>query len=563
MPVLFRQLWLILRTSGLTWQGRYGIMLYLVVLGLELAVIPVQVRMVHWTNDFYSALEAFDGQEALKQVGVFWLIIGAQTALALSAEYLRKILVIRWREALTGKVLARWFSDTVYWRLQHGFNGQRIDNPDQRIAEDCRRFVEEFIRETLDLITSVTGLFSYIALLWSLSAFPLSFSLFDMDISIPRYMVWAAFIYVFLSSGLTHLLGHPLKSLGMLQQRREADFRFSLARLRENTDAVALAGGERQEIKILQDRFSGIVDNWKRLIVREFILDCFKKPYFYTVLRIPILLALPAYFAGHVKFGGLMQLASAFQRVVTTLSWFIFAYNRLAELAATIARLGGLLEAIDQNEGAHGGAEIILSEKADIAIENFSLRTPDGIELSVPKDLTFTAGQHVWLSGPSGAGKSTFLKSLAGIWPFSSGYIHIPQNTQCLFLPQEPFFPENDILVAACYPFSSDGISHDEFYACLERVGLSDLASRIRAGECPSLAGFSRGERQRLAFVRVLLSRPDWLFLDEATSAMDIETEDRILSELTQSFPSMTIIIVSHRKPKGLAELRHLDLLKE
>ena len=170
-------------------------------------------------------------------------------------------------------------------------------------------------------------------------------------------------------------------------------------------------------------------------------------------------------------------------------------------------------------------------------------------------------GSSVIVSGNSGAGKSTFLKSLAGIWPFSSGRIHIPQNTQCLFLPQEPFFPENDILAAACYPFSSDGISHDELYACLERVGLSDLASRMRAGEHPSLTGFSRGERQRLAFVRVLLSRPDWLFLDEATSAVDIETEDRILTDLTQSFPAMTIIIVSHRKPEGLPDLRHLDLI--
>lgn len=560
MKIFFGHLWAILRFSGLTWQGRFGILLYFVILGLELASIPVSIRMISWTNDFYSALEAFDADEAVYQIGVFGILIGVYASLSLASDYLRKSLVMKWRVAMTSRLIDRWFANKSYWRLQLGFKGVHVDNPDQRIAEDCRLFVESFIRETHDLITSVTGLFSYIALLWSLSAFPLAFSLAGLEIEIPRYMVWAAFLYVILASGLTHLLGYPLKSLSFLQQRREADFRFGLVRVRENADAIALAESEAAETKQLMSRLGGITDNWKRLIFREFLLGCFKTPYSFTILRIPLLLALPAYFGGYVKLGGLMQLASAFQRVVTTLSWFIFAYNRLAEFAATTTRLGKLLDSLKEVEIGQSEVTYGPSQNAAVKGEALSLLTPEGALLDLPENLAFEAGEHVWISGPSGAGKSTLFKTLAGFWPFAGGDIRFPIGTQRMFMPQEPFLPADYLKSAGMYPYPDADISDQLFAEYLEQVGLPNLALKFREGLDVEVAGLSRGERQRLAFIRVLIRKPDWLFLDEATSAIDPVAENHLFNSLRQHCPKMTIVMISHRRPVGLEHKRHLDV---
>ncbi len=560
MKNFFGHLWSILRFSGLTWEGRFGVLLYFVILGLELASIPVSIRMISWTNDFYSALEAFDAEQAIYQIGVFGILIGVYASLSLASDYLRKSLVMKWRVSMTNRLLDRWFSEKTFWRLQMGFNGVNIDNPDQRIAEDCRLFVEAFIRETQDLITSVTGLFSYIALLWSLSAFPLAFSVFGLEVEIPRYMVWAAFLYVLLASGLTHLLGYPLKSLSFMQQRREADFRFGLIRVRENVDAIALAKGEDAEKRHLESRLDGIVENWKRLIFREFLLGCFKTPYSFTILRIPLLLALPAFFGGYVKLGGLMQLASAFQRVVTTLSWFIFAYNRLAEFAATTSRLGRLLDGLNRVEQGLNTVSYLENDTSSVKGDGLKLHTPEGRKLDLPEQVMLEAGEHVWISGPSGTGKSTLFKTLAGFWPCAVGNIQFPQNSRRLFMPQEPFLPTDDLKAAACYPYPAQELSDERLAEFLNKVNLPNLAEKFLKGEAVDIKGLSRGERQRLAFVRVLVNKPDWLFLDEATGAIDPGAEQQIFHNVREMCPDMTIIVISHRAPKGLNPVRHLDL---
>lgn len=564
MTELARQLWMILRISFFNLANSRNVLLYIVVLLFELGSIPVSVRLIQWTADFYGALERFDGPEAARQVGIYALLIAAYAGLALAGGYLRKFLIMRWRQDLTENILTDWLTDKTYWRLQNGYGVEKIDNPDQRIAEDCRLFVEEFVNETLGLITSLTGLFTYIAVLWSLSNFPLEFTLLDWQLAIPRYMVWAAFLYVLLSSALTHWLGYPLKGLTFNQQRKEANFRFDLVRLRENADPVAVSGFEAAERRRLDGKFDAIVANWKRLILREFYLGCFKIPYFRTILRIPLLLALPAYFAGHVNFGGLMQLASAFQRVVTTLSWFIFAYNRLAALAATISRLGDLLDAIATCKNAPA-SEIIVTNHEDETIEvrGLALESPVGKPLQIPANWDFKPGEHVWISGPSGLGKSTFLKTLADIWPYGQGEVHIPEGKSCAFIPQRSTINGIGLAESAIYPLEEGSISLAATADYLAAVGLPDQAHALQAGKNPDISGFSGGELQRLALVRLLIEKPDWVFMDEASSAIDSKSEAEIFIRLRTRLPDTTFIIVAHRPPGGFDELRHIPLFPD
>jgi putative ATP-binding cassette transporter len=330
-----------------------GLLLYAIVLALELSQIAVSVRMIEWSKVFYDALQEMKGDEAMAQVGVFFVIIGIGAVLTLGAEFTRKNLEIRWRRSLTNAAMSRWLNNRAYLGLERD-RQSGLDNPDQRIAEDCRSFLtgptnshgsSGLIPLSLDLISKVVAIFSYVAVLWSVATFALPLGFIGIDGEIPRYMVWAAFLFVGLSSLITHLLGRPLKGLYMEQQKREADFRFGLVRVRENAESIAMAGGETAERRDLDRRFDGIVINWKKLISAELMVLSFNHPYQYTVLRVPTFLALPAFFAGAVTFGGLMQMASAFSQVAITLSWFIFAYRPLADLVAAADRLDTFLNA--------------------------------------------------------------------------------------------------------------------------------------------------------------------------------------------------------------------------
>jgi putative ATP-binding cassette transporter len=555
MRIILGAIWRLLRLGASGPGSLASLGLLALVIIKSLLGIKVTLLLIAWNADFYNALQRIDAPAAIHQIGVFALLIGASAGLYLFGTYIKQVLNIRWRRRLTEALLDRWLAHKAYWLLDPAHGNAGIDNPDQRIADDCRMFYELMLEKVLEFFISLIGLVSYVMLLWQLSTFPLAFSLFGYEIEIARYMVWAAPIYVAIATGLTHLLGRQLPGLYAEQQKREADFRFGLMRLRESSAAVALSDGEQAERRVLSGRFGAIVGIWHRVIRRELILGCFSRPYFSTVLRIPMFLALPAFLAGKVTLGGLMQIASAFQNVVTTMSWFIFRYKDVADLVATVRRLHRFLEAVDDVAARKPAVQRVPSADGMLRIRQLTLRTPDGRALIYIPDLALKAGETVWLRGASGLGKSTLVKALAGIWPHGEGTIELPAGN-VLFLPQQVYAPLGGLADAAVYPADAGAVPPSAIDELLNQVGLAHRRERAEDGT----AGLSVGEQQRLAFIRILAARPDWVFLDEATSALDLDSEGALMELLHRLLPHTTFVLIAHREPRGLKSLRTVSL---
>ncbi|PVH27608.1 ABC transporter ATP-binding protein/permease [Pararhodobacter oceanensis] len=528
-----------------------GLGLFALILTLEFVGIWLSVQMINWSKAFYDALEQMDAAEALRQVGIFGIIVGVMSVTTLIGSWLTKWLRINWRQNLTDRALALWLDGGAYWHLRPGLSANPVENPDQRIAEDCNRFIEYLLSFSIDLITRVVSLVTYLAVLWNLSNFPLPLDFIGIDAEIPRYMVWAAFVYVFGSSLITHFLGRPIKNLSFRQERREADFRHALVQVRDRADEIAQSGGEGAERRRLDERFHAVRTNWRRLIGQEFIMGLFVTPYYRSVLRIPTFLALPAYFGGAVTLGGLMQMAGAFSRVTNTLSWFIFRYERLARFVAVSERLEGLFRAArapDPVPDVPRALERRTSE-AGLRSEGLQLYTPLGVALAPVPDMVISPGQRVWLRGASGQGKTTLLSALRGVWPYGVGTLELP-DAPMMALPQVPLAFADGMLQTLTYPHAPSDYDPAQLEDVLRRVG---LAGRIPQTDGPeALQGLSVGERQRLALARAVLLQPEWLLIDEATSALDPASEAELLDLLRRELPRSTILCVAHRPPVGL-----------
>jgi len=508
----------------------------------------MSVLFNRWNNAFYTALQEKNHSGFSQQlIGLSWLV-GLTIFFAVYQLYLNQMLEIRWRRWLTERYLRAWLADGAYYRMQLTAAGD-ADNPDQRIAEDVHLLVSHTLTLVIGGLRALVTLIAFVAILWALSgtlSVPVGgwFSIF-----LPGYMVWAAILYAIGGTWLTHWIGGPLVRLNYDKQRCEADFRFSLVRFRENTEGVALYRGEADELRGFQERFKAVAMNWWNIMRRQKRLTYFTSGYQQAAWIFPSLVAAPRYFKGDLTLGGLVQTIGAFSQVQYSLSFFIDSYKMIAEWCSVVERLSGFQQALERVRiQAANGAGLRLADGAagDLAIEGVDLYLPNGQALIGNVNLTILRGDTVLLGGASGSGKSTLFRAVAGIWPFASGEIRGPRGRQVLFLPQKPYLPIGTIREVVSYPMAASGVDNATLREALDAVGLRNLAGRLNEVGHWALQ-LSPGEQQRMAFARALVQKPDWLFLDEATSAVDEATEARLYRLVRERLAGTTIFSVGHR----------------
>jgi putative ATP-binding cassette transporter len=451
--------------------------------------------------------------------------------------------MIRWRRWLTSHYIGDWLNEGSHYRM--ALSGTGADNPDQRIAEDVDQFIGRTYSFSISLLAQVSSLVSFSIILWGISA---NFTIPGTEIAIPGFLFWVAVLYSGFGTFVTHVIGRRLIRLNFEQQRYEADFRFSLARLREYAEQVALLGGEKQERRFLMDRFGNVIRNFFAIVARRKQLMMFTASYGQISPIIPYVVAAPFYFIGKIQLGVLTQTASSFGRVEGSLSFFIDAYVSLADYLSVIQRLVTFDDAIEKARRiGNKPPRIVFSTEATtgIAISDLTLSLPDGREI-VSAEVQFEPGQSVLISGPSGSGKSTLLRAIAGIWPYGHGTIITPVDTTMMLLPQKPYLPSGSLRDCVAYPSDEGTYLEKEIIDALKIVGLDRLITSLDDATNWSQR-LSGGEQQRLAIARALLARPDWLFLDEATSALDEDSEAFLYRALKEHLKTTTLISIGHR----------------
>ena len=536
---LFRGFWSLFKgywTSGEKWRA---IGLFAAVILLNFFCVGLLVQITDWYNEFYNALQEYQEDLFFPLIGEFTALAFAYICIAVYAIYLRQLLEIRWRTWMTNNYLNSWMKNQTYYRLQDS-----TDNPDQRISEDINQFVSLTLQLIVGFLRQSVSLVAFSFVLWELSG-SFTFEIGGDEIVIYGYMFWFTIIYSGIGTGLVHLVGRKLIGLEFNQQRYEADFRFSMMRVRENAESIAFYKGEQSELENFSLKFSDVIKNFRKLMTKTKHLNFYINGYAQLAIIVPIILAAPKYFSKEIQLGGLMQTVSAFGRVQDAMSFFIDSYATIANLAAVIHRLSGFTEHVETVQKIESHVE--KSTDDSLAISNLNISLPTGRELLNKLSLRLENSKSLLVTGASGCGKSTLLRTLAGIWAYANGKISFPQGARVMFLPQKPYLPLGTLRRALVYPDAEKNSPPDEkLIEVLKIVDLPNLIDKLNVADDWSRI-LSGGEQQRLAFARVLLSKPDYIFLDEATSALDEPREIEMYHLLKKNLPDATIVSVGHR----------------
>lgn len=537
---LWPNFWRLLKPYWVSAEGRKGWLLLMVILTLMGGSVYLSKRFNEWYNTFYNSLQDYNLPGFTDSLVMFCILATIHVVVAVYLSYFQQMLSIQWRQWLTDHIMTSWLDKGNYYRLQ--LTDRQTDNPDQRIAEDIAQFVSSTLDLSLSILRDVAMLFTFLMVLWTLST-PLDFTLLGHAIHLPQgYMVWLALGYAVAGTALTFLIGRPLVRLNFNQQRFEADFRYSLIRLRENAESVALYKGEQEEGKILGLRFGSVVKNYFQLMRRQKKLGFFTLGYNQTAVIFPILVSAPSYFAKAIQLGGVMQILNAFGKVQDSLSTLVNNFTALAQWKAVVDRLATFQQGIDHTEKLPSLDP--QREGAGLSLQGVTVRTPQHSALMCDGNWQLAAGDSVLIQGPSGCGKSTLLRTLAGLWPYAEGQISFPANGRVLFLSQKPYLPLGTLREALCYPLPPQDDS--VLSPLLAEVGLERLAARLDDNE-PWSHILSVGEQQRIAFARALLVKPALLFMDEASSALDESSEATLYALLKARLPATILVSVGHR----------------
>jgi vitamin B12/bleomycin/antimicrobial peptide transport system ATP-binding/permease protein len=562
-----RQYW---RITGDYFTGRRSVGVWLMLGVLLLSVVTVvrlTVLFSYFSKDLYNALEtAFTGSGAqndiVKQSGVhgFWaslwifcILAAIFIAVAMLDLYLMQRFIIAWRVWLTEHLTADWLTGHAYYRAR--FIDETIDNPDQRIQQDIDVFTAGAgstpnvptigTSQTLlfGAVHAVASVISFGAILWHLSG---GLTVPMLHLEIPRAMFWIVIVFVLMATMVTFWIGHPLIKLSFANEKLNAAFRYALVRLRDAAEAVGFYHGEEAEESRLRQRFTPIIDNYRRYVSRTIGYTGWNVSVTQTMVPLPWIIQAPRLFAGKIGLGSVVQTATAFGIIQDSLSFFRNNYNQFAAFRASIIRLHGL---VDANARGRELPEVTVepSDSGSVEIAAVEVRAPSGEQLIDPLEVRLGRGDALVVTGRSGAGKTTLLRSLAQLWPYASGTLRRPEGENAtMFLSQLPYVPLGDLRGVVCYPSSPAAISDHEVRDALTKVALAPLAGRLDDDRDWAKV-LSPGEQQRIAFARVLLTKPQAVFLDEATSALDEGLEFALYQVLRAELPDCVVVSVSHR----------------
>ncbi|MCU0733630.1 MAG: ABC transporter ATP-binding protein/permease [Hyphomonas sp.] len=545
---------------SITLQERHiALALLFIILAINVAQVMFTVLLNQWNGRFFTALQQRDEATFWLELRFWFVIVFFFIISAVYEIYLMQYFEIRWRKWMTARLAGQWLNEGAHYRMR--LAGNAADNPDQRIAEDVKMFAERTIFFMIRFFVSILSLYAFVLILWGLSA-TFSYRIGDFNLtSIPGYLVWAAVIFALVGTIAAHVIGRPLIRIAFERQKNEADFRFNLVRVRESDEQIALLKGERAERSGLIDRYGRVVRNWfdymkytKRLTWFTSFLNQFSSVF-------PFVMLAPAYFAGAVQFGALTQTAGAFARVENALSIFVDFYRSLADYKSVIDRLTGFELATRTAAPAGSAGTLTDGHQSAITLSGLAVSLPNGQPVVSAQALSLRQGERVLVTGPSGSGKSTLFRALAGIWPYARGEIAVPQGANVMLLPQRPYFPIGTLRTAVSYPSEAGAYTDAQIVAALEAVRLPGLAQRLDEESSWHLI-LSGGEQQRLAMARALLARPDWLFLDEATAAIDEAGEAALYTTIRDTLPSTTVVSIGHRSTLANFHDRRIHLTR-
>ena len=537
------------RLIKLYWQSdqrRYAYGVFAVMVVMTMLLVVFDVVFSYWYNYFYDSLQAYQKNRALVLLLIFFGMAAVYIVLAVYRYYISQLFSLRWRRWLTDQFVNRWLAKRDYYYIE--YFDEHTDNPDQRIQEDVGALVSGAISLSIGLIGSVTTFLAFIYVLWELSG-SLHFYIGSHKIHIHGYLVWVAVIYSSVGTYLAFKIGKPLIGLNFEQQRREATFRFAAIDLRTHAENVALYQGEAHQKGVLARLFESVLQNWYAIIVRQKLLLWFTSGYNQLAVVLPLMVALPQYFGKIFKLGGLMQSLRAFSHIQEALSFFVAAYTQLAEWRAVTQRLTTFLTHLQEAEEnvAHASQLVFTSNKQnEIRVEKMTISTPRGDVLLKNVSEVFVHGQHYLIKGASGIGKSTFIRAIAGIWPFALGHISLPQEQGIMYIPQKTYMPIGTLAEAMAFPAMLSSEPTENLEQALRDCHMDAFISRLNETAVWS-EQLSPGEQQRLGFARILLQKPDWVFLDESTSMLDLANEAHLYHLLKIKLPHCSVVSVGHR----------------
>ena len=548
----FGDVWYLMKPYFVSEEWRFAWAVLVMLIAINLAVVGIGLAMTYSRNIYYTALQMKDAAGFFR--GLFWFtprgkgipmpgfFMFAVVALALNvlAIWMQGWLQIRWRRWLTARYIGDWLGGHVHYRMQVETGGRTLgtENPEQRIQEDVDSVTTNALTLTIGAISNVVTVVTYGGVLWSLSGIVTMFGL-----HIPGYLLITCVLYAIVATWLTHLTGRKLVRLDFMQQRYNAQLRFSLMRVRENSEAVALLDGEAEEKRGMRRSFADIYANVIAVISREAVVSFVSGGLDEVAGNFPMVISAPRFFAGRITFGAMMQIVQIFREMSEALLWFMSQYAAWAGFAAQIERLSTFRRAIDAARATV--PNVTYGTGADLTAHDLAVTRPDGHDMLPPLALRVEPGSSTAIIGRSGAGKSTLFRTLAGIWPYASGSVELPAGRR-MFLPQRPYIPEGTLRRAAAYPDDPALVSDAAVRDALRVTGLATLAGRLDE-EAAWAQILSPGEQQRLAVARAILAAPDWLFLDEATSALDADAESALYAAVARLLPNTTIVSITHR----------------